>query len=80
MSTTTQRQAWNAWRARNSDGKHSFGDEHMTDDSRRIQSPPAFTQTDATLPPGTRQLTAPDDATLGRAIRHTHVWSVEEPE
>lgn len=79
MTITSDRQDWNAWRQRNSDGKRSFGDEFMSDDSRRIQSPPAFTLTDAALPPGTRQWTDPDDATLGRAIRHTHVWSVDEP-
>lgn len=80
MTTTADRQAAKAWRLRNSDGNHSWGDEWMTAESRRIQSPPAFTLTDATLPPGTTRLTTPDDADLGRAVRHTHVWSVEEPE
>lgn len=79
MTITSDRHAWKAWRARNSDGKHSWGDETMTEESRRIQSPPGFTLTDVALPPGTRQFTNPDDATLGRAVRHTHVWSVEEP-
>lgn len=80
MPSTSELQDWAAWRARNSDGKRSFGDEHMSDASRRIQSPPAFTLTDASLPTNTRQFTNPDDATLGRAIRHTHTWSVDEPE
>ena len=79
MATTAQAQAQKAWRLRNSDGRHSWGDERMTDESRRIQSPPGWTLTDAALPPGAVRLLNPDDATLGRAVRHAHVWSVVEP-
>lgn len=80
MTTTADQQAAKAWRLRNSDGRHSWGDERMTSDSQRIQSPPGFTLTDDELPPGTVRLTTPDDSDLGRAVRHTHVWSVEEPD
>lgn len=79
MSDTTSQQAAKAWRLRNSDGKHSFGDEWMSDDSRRIQSPPSFTLTESELPPGTVRLANPDDDDDGRAVRHVHAWSVEEP-
>jgi hypothetical protein len=79
MVSTAARQAAKAWRLRNSDGKHSWGDETMSEDSKRIQSPPSFTLTDVELPPGTVRLTNPDDDDDGRAVRHTHDWSVEEP-
>lgn len=77
MTTTADQQAQKAWAQRNSDGMASWGDERMQ--NRRIQAPPGFTLTDASLPPGTVRLTDPDDATLGRAVRHVHVYSVEEP-
>lgn len=79
MSSTSERHAAKAWRLRNSDGRHSWGDETMTAESQRIQSPPAFTETDNALPPGTRKFTTPDDATDGRAVKHAHTWSVDEP-
>ncbi len=79
MTTTADQQANNAWNQRNSDGKHSLGDEHMTDESRRVQAPPSFTETNVALPPGAIRLANPDDPTLATAIRHAHVWSVEEP-
>lgn len=79
MTTTAQQQASKAWSQRNSDGRSSFGDERMSEDSRRIQPPPGFTQFEAALPAGTVRLANPDDDTQGRAIRHRHVWSVEEP-
>ena len=79
MSTTAEQEAAKAWRLRNSDGKHSWGDEHMTADSQRIQSPPSFTLTEVELPPGTVRLENPDDEDDGRAIVHEHVWSVDEP-
>ena len=79
MTTTADQQAQKAWAQRNSDGKNSLGDERMTEESRRIQAPPAFTLTDAALPIGTRSLTDPDDADLGRAVRHVHVFAVEDP-
>jgi hypothetical protein len=79
MITTADQQATKAWAQRNSDGKLSLGDEYMTEDSKRIQSPPAFTLTDAELPTGTVRLANPDEDT-GRAIVHEHVWSVENPD
>ena len=78
MSTATD-QAAKAWRLRNSDGRHTWGDETMSDLSRHVQAPPSFTLTDATLPPTPMELANPDDATEGRAVRHVHTWSVEEP-
>lgn len=80
MSDTTSQQAAKAWRLRNSDGKHSWGDEYSTEESRRIQSPPSFTLTDVELPPGTVRFTNPTNDSDGRAIVHEHVWSVDEPE
>jgi hypothetical protein len=77
--STTIRRAAKAWRLRNSDGRHSWGDERMSEESKRIQAPPAFTLTDVELPPGTVRLANPDDDNDGRAVRHTHAWSVEEP-
>lgn len=80
MVTTAQRNAAKAWRLRNSDGMHSWGDEYMTSESRRIQAPPGFTETDNELPSGTVRLTNPDDDDDGRAVRLTHTYGVEEPE
>lgn len=79
MSVTSDQQAAKDWRLRNSVGNHSWGDERMSGESRRIQSPAAFTLTDVELPPGTVRLANPDDDDLGRAVRHTHVWSVTQP-
>ena len=79
MTTTAQQRDWQAWNQRNSDGKLSLGDERMTGESRRVQPPPSFLLTDVALPPGTRRLTHPDSDSDGRALRHTHVWNVEEP-
>lgn len=78
MVTTAQRQAAKAWAQRNSDGNHSFGDERMTKESRRVQPPPAVTLTDVDLPPGTVRLSTPDTDD-GRAVVHTHAWSVTAP-
>lgn len=79
MTTTADAQAQKAWAQRNSDGKLSLGDEVMSEESRRIQAPPAFTLTDVDLPPGTVRLATPDEDT-GRAIVHEHVWNVDAPE
>lgn len=78
MTTTDDRRAAKAWRLRNSNGRHSWGDEYGR--HREVQAPPTETENDATLPPGTRQLADPDDATLGRAIVHAHGWSVSDPD
>lgn len=80
MTTTSDQRAAKSWANRNSDGKLSLGDEHMTEESRRLQSPPAFTLTDSELPTGTVRLSNPDDDDLGRAVRHVHEWDAEEPE
>lgn len=72
MTITSDQQAAKAWARRNSDGYLSLGDEYGH--VERTQSPPGVTLTDAPLPPGTVQLTNPDDATLGRAVRHVHTY------
>lgn len=77
MSSTSERQAAKAWRLRNSDGKHSWGNEYGQ--QRNIQAPPSFTETDNELPPGTVRLTNPDNDDDGRAVVMAHTWSAEEP-
>jgi hypothetical protein len=71
-----------AWRLRNSDGLHTWGDEYGR--RERLQSPPAFDLEEHTLPTSPHQLTEPD-ADSGhdaRAIRHVHIWdpSLEDPD
>lgn len=79
MTVTDDRKAAKAWLQRNSDGFNTFSDELGR--LERTQSPPGFDEAEHALPPGTRTLTTPDDPTLARAIRHTHVYdpSLVEP-
>lgn len=61
-----------AWAQRNSDGKATFERE-------RTQPPPAFSLEEETLPDTNQKITSPeyDDAA---AIRHVHVYGVEDPD
>ncbi len=80
MSESDVRAARKLWRERNSDMLGSWGDEYGK--VERIASPPAFVEEEHTMPTSPHQLSNPetDSGHDARAIRHVHIWGVDDPD
>jgi hypothetical protein len=60
-----------AWAQRNSDGRNTFEGEQS-------QPPPAFSLEEHELPASALRIDNPDEE--GAAIRHVHVFGVDDPD